>query len=217
MKNILKTLCTFLAVISFSTFASAASLNGLYLELGGSAVGVEMDGNHNDNDGDVSNGTIGKTAITGQYGLGFMTSRDNKISFDFGYSLTPGNAKIKATSNDTNTDVTFEVSDASEYYIGTMLNMTPDSSLYFKYGWSEADVTVTGDINNPGDLDGTTVALGTVMSWGTNMFIRTEAGITSYDKVSATGKGTTGGIATSVSVTADPTVHYGKIALGYKF
>ena len=217
MKNILKTLCTFLAVISFSTFASAASLNGLYLELGGSAVGVEMDGNHNDNDGDVSNGTIGKTAITGQYGLGFMTSRDNKISFDFGYSLTPGNAKIKATSNDTNTDVTFEVSDASEYYIGTMLNMTPDSSLYFKYGWSEADVTVTGDINNPGDLDGTTVALGTVMSWGTNMFIRTEAGITSYDQVSATGKGTTGGIATSVSVTADPTVHYGKIALGYKF
>jgi hypothetical protein len=107
--------------------------------------------------------------------------------------------------------------DAKEYYIAPMINMTEDASLYFKYGWSEADVTVTGDIKNPGDLDGSTVALGTVMSWGSNMYIRTEAGITDYDQLTATGKGTTGGIGTDVSVTADPTVHYGKIAIGYKF
>ena len=35
--------------------------------------------------------------------------------------------------------------------------------------------------------------------------------------ISATGKGTTGGVGTDVTVTATPTVHYGKIALGYKF
>jgi hypothetical protein len=110
-----------------------------------------------------------------------------------------------------------EVSDSTEWYIAAMANMAEDASLYFKYGGTDADITVTGDINDPGDLSGTTVALGTLMSWGSNMYIRTEAGMTDYDQISATGKGTTGGVPTSVKVTADPTVHYGKIAIGFKF
>ena len=144
-----------------------------------------------------------------------MTSRDNKISFDFGYSLTPGNAKIKATSNDTNTDVTFEISDSTEYYISPMINITEDASLYFKYAWNESDIKTTGDVTKLTSMDGETVALGTVMSWGSNLYIRTEAGITDYDNLSASGLGTN--ISTSVTVKADPTVHYGKIAIGYKF
>ena len=215
--NILKMLCTFVAVIGLTTSANAASLSGLYLELGSSAVGVEMDGNHNDNDSDVSNGTVGKTAVTGSYGLGFMTSRDKPVSFDLGYMVSPGDAKISATSDDSDTDVTLEVSDATEWYLAAMANMSEDASVYFKYGKADADITVTGDINNPGDLSGTTVALGTVMSWGSQMYIRTEAGKTDYDQISATGKGSSGGIGTDVKVTADPSVHYGRIAIGFKF
>ena len=203
------------------SYANAASLSGLYLELGSSAVGVEMDGNFNDDDGDISYGTVGKTAVTGSYGLGFMTSRENPLSLDLGYTWSPGDAKIKATSDDSSTDATLEVSDATEWYVAAMANITEDASVYFKYGGNDADITVTGDINNPGGLSGTTVALGTVMSWGSNMYIRTEAGITDYDQISATGKGTSaeneGGIGTDVKVTADPTVHYGKIAIGFKF
>ena len=217
MKNIKSAVLTLAILFGLTSVTNAMSLNGIYFEVGSSAVGVEMDGSHNDDDSDVSKGTLGKTAVTGSYGLGWMTSRANRLGLDLGYMITPGEAKIKATSDDTNTDVSFEMSDSKEYYIAPMINMTEDASLYFKYGWSEADVTVTGDINNPGDLDGSTVALGTVMSWGSNMYIRTEAGITDYDQLTATGKGTTGGIGTDVSVTADPTVHYGKIAIGYKF
>jgi hypothetical protein len=217
MTQIKSLLFTIVALFGLTTVAQAISLNGIYFEVGGAAVGVEMDGSHNDNDSDISKGTVGKTAVTGSYGLGWMTSRENKLGLDFGYMVTPGAAKIKATSDDANTDITFEVSDSSEYYIAPMLNISEDASLYFKYGWSEADVTVTGDIKNPGDLDGSTVALGTVMSWGSNMYIRTEAGISDYDQLTATGKGTAGGIGTDVSVTADPTVHYGRISIGYKF
>ena len=217
MNNIKTMLITLVAILGLTTVTNAGILSNVYLEVGSSAVGVEMDGNHNDNDGDVSNGTIGKTAVTASYGIGYMTYRSNTLGLDVGYLSTPGEAKMKATSDDSATDVTLEVSDSMEYYIAPMINMTEDSSLYFKYGWSEADITVTGDINNPGDLDGTTVALGTVMSWGSNLYIRTEAGMTDYDKISATGKGTTGGIGTDVTVTATPTVHYGKIAIGYKF
>ena len=214
LDNMLKMLCTIVAVIGITTSANAF-MSGLYLEAGGNAVGVEADGNHNDDDGDVSVGSVGKTAITGSYGLGFMTSRDNPVSFDLGYMFTPGDAKIKATSDDSNTDVTLEVSDSTEYYIAAMINITSDASVYYKYGWTDADTVVTGDINNPGDLSGNTMALGTMMSWGSGFYIRTEAGKTEYDTISATGKGTN--IGTDVKVTADPTVHYGKIALGYKF
>jgi len=212
-----KLLISILASLFVASYANAVSLSGLYLELGSSAVGVEMDGNFNDDDGDISYGTVGKTAVTGSYGLGFMTSRENPLSLDLGYTWSPGDAKIKATSDDSSTDATLEVSDATEWYVAAMANITEDASVYFKYGGNDADITVTGDINNPGGLSGTTVALGTVMSWGSNMYIRTEAGKTDYDQISATGKGSTNGISTSVKVTADPTVHYGKIAIGFKF
>ena len=206
-----------MASLFVASYANAASLSGLYLELGSSAVGVEMDGNFNDDDGDISYGTVGKTAVTGSYGLGFMTSRENPLSLDLGYTWSPGDAKIKATSDDSNTDATLEVSDATEWYVAAMANITEDASVYFKYGGNDADITVTGDINNPGSLSGTTVALGTVMSWGSNMYIRTEAGRTDYDTVKATGKGTANGIGTDESVTASPDVSYGKIAIGFKF
>ncbi len=213
-----KLLVSILASLFFVSYANAGpSLSGLYFELGSAAVGVEMDGNFNDDNGDISYGTVGKTAVTGSYGLGFMTSRERPLSLDIGYIVTPGDAKISATSDDSNTDVTLEVSDATEWYVSALANITEDASVYFKYGNNDADITVTGDINNPGNLSGTTVALGTVMSWGSNMYIRTEAGKTDYDQISATGKGTSGGIGTDVKVTADPTIHYGKIAIGFKF
>ena len=216
-----KLLISILASLFVASYANAASLSGLYLELGSSAVGVEMDGNFNDDDGDISYGTVGKTAVTGSYGLGWMTSRENPISFDLGYAVTPGDAKIKATSDDSSTDATLEVSDSTEWYVAAMANMTEDASVYIKYGSNDSDITVTGDINDPGSLSGTTLALGTVMSWGSKMYIRTEAGITDYDQISATGKGTSaeneGGIGTDVKVTATPTIHYGKIAIGFKF
>ena len=215
MKNLQSMFYTLVMVLGLTSVSNAASLSGLYFEVGSSAAGVELDGSHTDDDSDVSKGTVGKTAVIAHYGLGYMTPRSSVVGLDFGYIVTPGEAKINATSDDSNTDVSFEVSDGTEYYIAPMINITEDSSLYFKYGWSAADVNVTGDINNPGDLDGQTMALGTIMSWGTNLYIRTEAGVTDYDKVTATGKGTN--IGTDVSVSATPEIAYGKIAIGYKF
>ena len=213
MKNLKSMLITLVALLGLTTVSQADS--GIYFEVGGSTVGVEMDGNHNDNDGDVSNGTIGKTAVIGHYSLGYMTSKSNTLGLDIGYMVNPGSAKINATSDDSDTDVTFEASDLTEYYVAPMINITEDASLYVKYGWTEAETKVTGDINDPGDLDGTTVAVGTIMSWGSNLYIRTEAGISEYDQISATGKGTN--IGTDVKVTATPEIAYGRVAIGYKF
>ena len=210
-----KLLISVLALLFVASYAHAASLSGLYIELGTSAVGTEMDGSYSDDDSDISYGQVGKTAVTGSYGIGFMTSRDRPFSLDLGWASHPGAAKIKTVSDNTSTDVSFEVSDVAEIYLAAMANITEDASVYIKYGTNDADVTVTGDINNPGDLSGTTVALGTVMSWGSNMYIRTEAGITDWDNVTITGSGS--GVGTDESITIDPTSHYGKIAIGFKF
>ena len=60
--------------------------------------------------------------------------KTNKLGLDLGYILTPGNAKIKRTSDSSLSDVTFEISDTEEYYIAPMINITEDASLYLKFG-----------------------------------------------------------------------------------
>ena len=218
MKIIKSALFAALALAALTTASMAASLNGAYLEVGSSAIGVELDGKVTETrrTGDTTTGQVGKTAVTVQYGLGYMTPRSNKIGLDLGYMWLPGEAKIKSSSTDsTASGVTFEVSDSTEYYISPMINITEDASIYVKYAWNEADVKVTGDVTKISSMDGNTVALGTVMSWGSNLYIRTEAGMTDYNALKVTGLGTS--VATTTTVTATPTIHYGKIAIGYKF
>ena len=210
-----KLLISILALLFVASYAHAASLSGLYIELGTSAVGTEMDGSYSDDDSDISYGQVGKTAVTGSYGIGFMTSRDRPFGLDLGWAASPGSAKLNTTSDNTGSDVSIELSDMTELYITAMANITEDASVYFKLGRSEVDTTVSSTVKDPGDFSGDTVALGTVMSWGSNMYIRTEAGITDWDNVTITGSGS--GVGTDESITIDPTSHYGKIAIGFKF
>ena len=130
--------------------------------------------------------------------------------------FTPGEAKISAKSDSASAkNVSLEISDMTELYLAPMLNITDDAAIYLKYGWNSTDLTVVGDVNKINSMDGTTIAVGTVMSWGTNLYIRSEAGMTDYDKLTAKGLGNT--IGTDESVTANPEIYYGKIAVGYKF
>jgi hypothetical protein len=220
MKNLKLILVTIVAIFGLTTVSNAASLNGLYFEVGSSAAGVAIDGSATDTGSNSTTvGSVGKTAVLVHYGAGYMTDRSNKVGLDIGYILTPGDAKIKRTSDSSLSDVTFEISDSSEYYIAPMINITEDASLYLKYGWNSSDVNTTGDVTKITSMDGETVAVGTVMSWGSQMYIRTEAGMTEYDTITASGLGTNavGGIGTDETVTANPEVYYGKIAIGYKF
>ena len=217
MKTIKSALFGFIALMALTSTSSSFSLNGVYLEAGTSAVGVALDGNHVNADAGTTVGTVGKTAVTASYGLGYMLNKSGKLGLDIGYFVTPGEAKISGTSDSATSDVTFEVSDSKEYYIAPMLNITDDASVYIKFGKADADIKVTGDVTKPTSMDGNTLALGTVMSWGSNLFIRTEAGMTEYDKLTVTGLGAVGGTPLTTTINATPDVHYGKIAIGYKF
>ncbi len=219
MKNLKTMLCSLVAIVGLTSATNASMLEGVYLEVGSSAIGVEAAGNHNDAQSAVTTGAVGKTAVTGSYGLGYMLGKSSKLGLDVGYLITPGEAKLSSTSTSrTKKNVSLEISDMTEFYIAPMLNITDDASIYLKYGWNSTDLTTVGDVNKINSMDGETVAVGTVMSWGTNLYIRSEAGMTEYDTLKFTGLGTDAdGVATTESVSATPEVHYGKIAIGYKF
>lgn len=219
MKKLTTTLFGLFALLALTSNASAFSASGLYLEVGSSAIGTELDGKITETattPNETTTGQVGKTAVTASYAIGFMTDRSRKLGLDLGYARMPGEASIKSNTTDgTTSNVTFEISDVDETYIAPMLNITEDASVYLKFGWNTTDIKITGDTTKPKSMDGDTLALGTIMSWGSNLYIKTEAGITDYDKLSVTGLGN--GIATTTTVTATPTIHYGKIAIGYKF
>jgi hypothetical protein len=214
MKNIKIILQTAVTFLGLTSVLNAASLNGVYLEVGTSAVGVEAKASTNDDNSEVTTGSVGKTAVIASYGLGYITPRSNKVGLDLGYMLTPGDAKISTNSTDS-VDASIEIESSREYYLAPMYNITDDASLYFKYGWNKSDLKVVGDVNKPTSMDGQTVAVGSIMSWGQNLYIRSEAGITEYDKLTFTGLGNT--LGTDESGTLTPKVNYGKIAIGYKF
>ena len=68
LKGMLFSVLAFFAL----TTGSNAFLNGVYVEVGSSAVGVEAGGSTNDAQGAITTGTVGKTAVTGTYGLGYV-------------------------------------------------------------------------------------------------------------------------------------------------
>jgi hypothetical protein len=216
--NIKGMLITVLALFALTATSNAAGIGGVYLEVGSSAIGVAVEGDHNDKNGRIATGALGKTAITASYGLGFMTDRARKIGIDAGYMVTPGQAKLSHTSTSRTADkVSLDVSDATQYYFAPMLNITEDASLYVKFGFDSTDLTTVGDVNKINSMDGDTLAVGTVMSWGSNLYLRTEAGRTTYDKLTFTGLGTADGVSTSDSIRVTPEINYGKVAIGYKF
>ena len=100
-------------------------------------------------------------------------------------------------------------------YIAPTFVMSDTSSIYFKIGVVEAETSVSGDVTAPGDLEGETYAIGTRTVLDSGLFVRSEAGLHEFDKITVTGKGTN--ITTTTTVSADPTIAYGSISVGYKF
>jgi hypothetical protein len=217
-----------ISLFSTSVFANSENFAGPYIGLMSSVNGVTFDASHNSTSGDVTTGSAGKHAIIVGGEIGYVFPLGDLLAIDIGYNMVSGEAKLKTGTDRTTAiasdDVTFSASDPETYYIAPTIAVSETSSFYFKYGESEADVAVTGTVTDPGDMKGTTYALGSRTVLSNGIFVRTEAGYTEYDKLTVTGTGAldaaTGkvkGVNTSTSVTADPTIAYGLVSVGYKF
>jgi len=215
-----------IAIASLSVtplMADSASFAGPYVGIQGSAIGVEMDGNHNDTTGTVTTGTIGKFALIAGAELGYAIPVTESFLIDIGANYVDGNATITSSSDRAagNEKVTFSIGDHYTYYIAPTVAISETSSLYFKMGYSEAEASASSNVTQPGDLEGTTYAIGSRTMLPSGMFIRTEAGFSEYDKVTVSGTTANAdpqtGVSTLTSVTADPTIAFGNVSIGYKF
>jgi len=238
--NKLKTLlasCALILALNTPVMSDSSNFAGPYIGLQGSSVGVGVQGGQNSADETTdgvnsTNANVGKTGITAGLEVGYAIPVGSAFLLDIGGTYIDGAVSLRHQSNDTNTvdDVKFVVQQFYSMYAAPTVVLSDTSSMYVKVGYSEASVNVSGDVTNPGDLQGNTYAIGTRTVLDSGIFIRTEAGYTDYDNLSAQGKGTGvaagetlntsglgGGIATSTKYTADPELAYGAVSIGFRF
>jgi hypothetical protein len=221
--NKLKTLLIagLVSAVSTAVLANSENFAGPYVGIQASAIGVELDSKYVEAASAESNtttGTVGKTAVIAGAELGYALPLGESFILDIGATYVEGDAKLKYNTDDAgagNSDVTFEVADQYTYYIAPTIVLSETSSVYFKAGSVDADVTIVGDVTKVTELTGEVYALGTRTQLANGIYIRSEAGIQEYDKLSVTGLGTT--VETTTTVTADPTIAYGAISVGFKF
>ena len=229
-----------LMLVNISTTIQADSSNfaGPYIGITASGYGMQLDGIANtsykksDGSHETDQVSLGQVAPVTGFEAGYAIPLGSAFLIDIGASMFQGEAKLEfhgdqdnATNkagdsdatefNSTPTNVSFKIDDLVHYYIAPTIVLSDTSSLYLKVGLTEADIGVSGDITTPGNLSGTTWALGTRTVLASGIFIKTEAGFTDYNMISAAGKGTS--VGSNNTYSADPTVAFGTVALGFRF
>jgi hypothetical protein len=223
-----------LMLVNISTTANSDSSNfaGPYIGFSASGYGMQLAGSARTSptggtfeDDEVSLGQV--APITGME-VGYAIPIGSAFLIDIGAAYYTGESKLDHISDDgdgtyaatsvddtTDRDVSFKMDKLVSYYLAPTLVLSDTSSLYVKIGLTEADVNVSGDITTPGNLSGKTWAMGTRTVLPMGIFIRTEAGYTDYNGISSHGKGTN--IANTSTYSAEPTVAFGTVSLGFRF
>jgi len=213
-----------LVTVGTSVKADSANFAGPYLGLTASGYGIQLSGSANATSGEQNGvgsqdeATVGKVAAVIGGEAGYALPIGSSLLLDVGAAFYAGEAKIKHYNDDdgdTAKRVAFKIDDLVTVYIAPTLVLSDTSSLYVKLGLTEADIGVEGDVTTPGNLSGTTWAIGTRTVLDSGIFIRTEAGYTDYNGISAQGKGTN--IQATTSYAAEPTIAFGSVSLGFRF
>jgi len=228
MNKLIKIVSVLAVLTGFSVtplMADSSDFAGAYIGIQAQAVGVELDGKHTsagDDTGEVTTGVAGRVAAIAGAEVGYAFPVSDTVLIDIGANYYSGDAQIKTSNTDTTAtaDVTFKMKDLMTAYIAPTFAISDTASIYLKVGYMEAETSTTGDVTQPGDLQGTLIGVGSRSLLGNGAFMRTEAGFVDFDNISVTGKGAGGTgktVATTSTVSADPLVAYGSISIGYKF
>ena len=222
LKTILIAACSIVLVSFGTSYADSDNFAGPYIGLTASGTGVALSGTSNsavdDTEGSSDEVQVGKVAAVAGGELGYAIPMGTGFLLDIGAAFYSGETMIRhdgGKDGDVNRRVAFKVDDLITAYIAPTVVLSDTSSLYIKIGISEADIGVEGDITTPANLSGETWGIGTRTVLDSGLFIRTEAGYTEYNGISAHGTGTS--IATGTSYSAEPTIAYGLVSMGFRF
>jgi len=233
MKKLKVMLCAVFTLLLVNTTAQADASNfaGPYVGVTASGYGLQMDGSAATSPTagvyEIDEVSLGQVAPVSGIELGYALPLGSAFLIDIGAAYYSGEAKLDFT-NDVNAggatgesaqvplgEVSFAMDDLVSYYIAPTLVLSDTSSIYVKVGLHEADIAVTGDVTTPANLSGKTWAMGTRTVLENGIFVRTEAGYTDYNGISSHGKGTY--VDANNSYSAEPTIAFGAVSLGFRF
>ena len=233
MNKICKLSAIALLASSTSLMAQSKSFEGVSLGLSASAIGVEASGSTT-NSATKASGSIGKVAEIAAIDLSYGFALGANGLIQVGASYTPGKAKAgngtftdasittgtPTSANDTGT-ISLQVKDPYTIYIAPTYAISKDAAVYFKVGYSQADITTTSTgsaalSKKPEDLKGMTYGIGSKTMLTPNLYLGVEANITEYDTVTAT-KAAVGTSSAEKTLKADVSTVQGVITIGYKF
>ena len=242
MNKICKLSAIALLASSTSLMAQSKSFEGVSLGLSASAIGVEASG-RTSNTRTSANGSIGKVAEIAAVDLSYGFTVGSNGLIQVGASYTPGKAKIGSgnfndtsdpavttRSRDDDGSISLQVKDPYTIYIAPTYAISKDAAIYFKVGYSKADIETTASGSaalsaKPSDLEGMTYGIGSKTMLTPNFYLGVEANITDYDAVSATraavaqtgNEGVGTGAQAARTIRADVKTVQGVITVGYKF
>ena len=230
LKTILFAACSLMLVsVGTSVKADSGNFAGPYIGLTASGYGIAMSGTSNSAADDLEGSTdevqLGKVAAVVGGEAGYALPLGSAFLIDVGAAFYSGETMLRhdgGKDGDAQRRVAFKIDDLVTIYIAPTLVLSDTSSLYIKVGLTEADIGVEGNVTTPGDLSGTTWAIGTRTVLNSGIFIRTEAGYTDYNGISAHGTSAASDTAgtdlqKTTSYSAEPTIAFGTISLGFRF
>ena len=228
MNKILKLSAIALLASSTSLMAQSKSFEGVSLGITASVVGAEVSGSTstNTNSANSSSGTVGKVTEIAAIDLSYALSTGSNSLIAIGVNYIPGKAKLGGgtftdganlglQNEDSTTSTSASIKDPYTIYIAPTYAISKDAALYVKVGYSHADINVSSTgtervTSSPSTLEGWTYAIGSKTMLTPNTYFGVEASVTDYDNLSAT-------LTNGKTVSANPKVAQGTIALGYKF
>ena len=229
LKTTLFAACS-LVLVTIGTAVKADSSNfaGPYIGLTASGYGIAMSGTStsaaDDTEGSTDEVQLGKVAAVVGGEIGYALPLGSAFLLDVGAAFYSGETMIRhdgGKDGDAQRRVAFKIDALVTIYIAPTLVLSDTSSLYLKVGLTEADIGVEGDVTTPGDLSGTTWAIGTRTVLNSGIFIRTEAGYTDYNGISAHGTNAASasgaGVQSTTAYSAEPTIAFGTVSLGFRF
>jgi opacity protein-like surface antigen len=195
-----------------SSVSAMAQKTGASIAVFGAIAGAEVEASGNAGTGNGSgSGSAGKVTPIGGFDIGYNFNPNIAI----GATYIPVDAKIGTGSVDGGT-VSGKLKDHYTIYIEPAYVVNKDSSLYARIQYAHADLTLTGATGS-NKLEGYGVGVGLKTFLNANTFVRAEANYTEYDSISGRNVTTSGGAATTTTVSGTPYLAQGIISIGYQF
>jgi len=216
--------------------AGSSDFSGITVALHASVNGVGVDGSHTDSNDEKTTGLVGSFVPAAGAEIGVNIPLGDVFFMGIGMTQIGGNgtAILQGDDFEEANDFSLNVQNLRTWYIQPSVSLWDNSAVYVKIGNAEGQldfIDTTGmEACDPFDscsLSGKTYAVGTTTMASNGLFIKTEAGATSYDQIkfldlnnsggqAGEGEATNNDTETAV-VEGSPMVAYGQVTIGFKF